>query len=297
MLLRAGMLLLAFVANAPALPTLDIADRVKSFVRFYTDAQALDESARWELWRKAYGIAAVPPTPEGSELARRQLNEAWPRYAGLVPHLPALETEYEKAARKLFASANRLLGAAGTQVHTRVVLFVGQFDGNEFTAPAMNGQPVTVVMPVENPDTQVALAHELAHSVHFQLAGVRNSFGAPIGETIFLEGVAMHASRKLKPGLAESRYAEQAREPGWFNRCRANKDAVIQGILPYLDQSGPDVTTRFTFGQGTTGMDRELYCAAWFAVGDLLKSGRTFHDLARIPEHEMIATVRQVLTR
>ncbi|MDE1986013.1 MAG: hypothetical protein KGL56_12260 [Alphaproteobacteria bacterium] len=290
-----GAGIIAGSTAAPDAHTLDIANRVSKFEKFYTDAKALDEAARWSLWKKEYGIAAVPPTPEGEALARKQLDAAWPRYAALMPQLPALEKNAEATAHKLFAGVNTLYATAGVPIHTRVVFFVGQFDGNEFTVPAMNGQPPTVVMPVENPMLAVQLAHEMSHSVHFQLAGVKNSFGAPIGETVFLEGLAMHANKALVPGLPDTAYTELNNEPGWLARCTAHKTAVIKGILPYLDKAGPDVATKFTFGKGTTGMDRELYCAGWFAIGKMLASGKTFPQLARIPESKMIDAVRAAM--
>jgi hypothetical protein len=280
---------------ALASPELEIVNRVPKFEKFYADAKGLDEAARWALWKKEYGIAAVPPTPEGDALARKQLDAAWPRYAALMPKLAALEAHAEKDARVLFDATNSLYEAGGHPIRTKVVFFVGQFDGNEFTVPAMNGQPPTVVMPVENPRLKIELAHEMSHSVNFQLADVKNSFGAPIGETIFLEGLAMHANKALVPGLPDAAYTELAGEPGWFKRCEASRDAIMKGITPYLDKSGADVATKFTFGKGTTGMDRELYCAGWFAVGRMLASGQMFPDLARIPEAKMIAAVRAVM--
>jgi len=296
-------LLLVLLAAAPlavaadSRHVLDIVDRVPKFEKFYADAQGLDEAARWRLWKKEYGIAAVPPTAQGEALARKQLDAAWPRYAALIPGLNTLEAGAEQTARALFAATNRLYATAGTPIHTRLVLFVGQFDGNEFTVPAMNGQPPTVVMPVENPRLKVQLAHEMSHSVNFQLAGVKNSFGAPIGETVFLEGLAMHANKALVPGLPDAAYTELASEPGWLRRCSANRAAIMKGIFPYLHDSGAGVATRFTFGQGTTGMDRELYCAGWFVVGGMLASGRTFPQLARVPEARMVGTVTRALSR
>ncbi len=282
---------------AGAKPTLDIVSRVPKFEAFYRQAstQNLSEPDRWALWKKEYGIAAVPPTPEGDALARKQLDAVWPRYAALLPRLAGKEAEEIAAAQDLFGRVNRVFETQTMPIHSELLLFVGEFDGNEFTVPAMNGKPATVVMPVENPDFALDVAHELAHTVHFQLAGVRNGFGAPIGETIFLEGLAMHAAKTAVPGLPDARYTELASEPGWLSRCAANEAAVEKGIAPYLDRSGPDVATRFTFGKGTTGMDRELYCAAWFAVGKMLHDGETLPQLARIPEKDMIETVRRVL--
>jgi hypothetical protein len=282
-------------AAAHAEHKLDIINRVPKFEKFYADAQGTDAEKRWSLWKKEYGIAAVPPTPEGDALARKQLDAAWPRYAALMPKLSGMELNAEHDARALFAAANQLYRTDGVGIQVDVLFFVGQFDGNEYTVPAMQGRPPTVVMPVENPRLKIELAHEMSHAVHFQLAGVKNSFGAPIGETIFLEGLAMHANKALVPGLTDAAYTELASEPGWFQRCTTNKAAIMKGILPYLDQAGTDVATRFTFGKGTTGMDRELYCAGWFAIGKLLASGKTFPELARIPEAQMIATVRAAM--
>lgn len=295
--------IVTFVAAAPGAAAadsghlLDIVNRVPRFEKFYADAKGLDEAARWTLWKKEYGIAAVPPTAQGDALARKQLDAAWPRYSALIPRLPTLEAQAEESARALFAATNRLYATAGMPIHTKVVFFVGQFDGNEFTIPAMNGQPPTVVMPVENPMLKVQLAHEISHSVNFQLADVKNSFGAPIGETVFLEGLAMHANKALVPGLPDAKYTALAAEPGWFERCAANRIKVMRGILPYLHDSGAKVATRFTFGSGTTGMDRELYCAGWFVVGRMLLSGKPFPQLARVPENSMVDEVAGAMTR
>ena len=44
-------------------------------------------------------------------------------------------------------------------------------------------------------------------------------------------------------------------------------------------------------------MDRELTCAAWFVVADLLSSGTSFPELARIREEQMILTVRKAMAQ
>ncbi len=282
---------------AQAIHILDVVDRAPKFEHFYNVAasEKLDEASRWALWQKDYGIAAVPPTPAGNELARHQLDTAWPRYAALLPRLPALAAAAEQAGRELFARVNALYATRDVAIHSKLILFVGQFDDNEFTVPAMDGAPPTVVMPIESPRLRVNLAHELSHSVHFQLAHVKNSFGAPIGETVFLEGLAMRASKAVVPGLPDALYTELANEPGWLARCTAKRAFVMKGIVPYLDSKGADAATKFTFGQGTTGMDRELYCAGWFVVGKLLDDGKSFPQLARIPEDRMVQTVRDAI--
>jgi len=274
--------------------TLQLVDRVPKFERFYRDAtkRPLSESERWRLWKAEYDIAAVPPTPEGDALARRLLDKAWSQYPDLLPRVTTLTVDAESLARLDFAAINVLFASAEIPIRSKVVLYVGQFENNAYSIPAMHGELPTVVMPVENDNLRVAIAHELTHTINFQLAHVTNSFGGPVGETIFLEGLATRTSQHLVPGLPEARYVELSSEPGWLANCYAHRSAVLRGILPFLDQSGSALATRFTFGKGTTGMDREVYCAGWVAVGDMLARGKSFAYLARVPENKMRSAIR-----
>jgi hypothetical protein len=293
--LAAGLACLS--AAGAAEHVLDIDDRTGKFETFYADAVAkpLDPEARFALWQKEDGLAAVPPGPDGDAMARHLLDAAWSRYPALLPSLPALTKTAGDEARASFDRINALLDAKDTPVRTRLVLYVGQFDDNAFTAPAMDGKPVTVMMPVENAILKIALAHELTHSVHIQLAHVQNSFGAPVGETMFLEGLAMRTSQVAVPGLPETAYTQIDPNDHWLANCYAKKEAVLKAIAPDLDNSGHEVAMKYTFGQGNTGMQREAYCAAWIVMGRLLDSGKTLPELARIPEDRMVETVRSAM--
>ena len=198
-------------------------------------------------------------------------------------------------ARGMFAEDNALLETRHDRIDTRVLLYVGQFDNNAFTVPPMDGKPATVVMPVENLNLRIALAHELAHSIHMQLAHVKNSFGAPIGETMLLEGLAMRTAQRAVPGLPDAAYTQMPGDSGWMRGCIANKAAILAGIARDLDKRGPAIAMKYTFGEGNTGMHREAYCAAWFVVGRMLGSGKSLAGLARIPEDRMVAAIRAAL--
>jgi hypothetical protein len=277
---------------------LDIDNRVPKFETFYADATEapLSADARFELWQKEDGLAAVPPGPEGDKLARQLLDAAWDRYPALVPKLDMLERGAEDEGRASFDKINELLATKDDTVHSRLVLYVGQFDDNAFTVPSTDGKPVTVFMPVENAILKIALAHELTHSVHIQLAHVRNSFGAPVGETMFLEGLAMRTSQAAVPGLAETAYTQIDPNDHWLANCYAKQDAVLKGIAPDLDRSGQDVAMKYTFGQGNNAMQREAYCAAWIVMGKLIAAGHTLPELARVPEDKMVDTIRAAMT-
>jgi hypothetical protein len=82
----------------------------------------------------------------------------------------------------------------------------------------------------------------------------------------------------------------------WYPRCLARQDKILASITPDLDKSGPETALKYTYGKGNTGMQREVYCAAWIVTGRLLRSGMSYADLARIPENKMIATVRRGMT-
>ena len=294
--LCAGALLLAS-SSAFAAPVLDIDNRVGKFETFYARATVapMDADARFKLWQAEDGLAAVPPGPDGDVMARKLLDDAWSRYPALVPKLEGLEKAAEETAREMFAKDNEILGTSNVPIHTRLVLYVGQFDNNAFTVPPMDGKPATILMPVENINLKIALAHELTHSIELQLEPVKNSFGAPVGETMFLEGLAMRTSQRAVPGLPDAAYTSMPNEPGWMPECIAKKDAVLKAIAPDLDKSGREIAMKYTFGQGSTGMQREAYCAAWFVIGKLLGSGKTLPELARVPEDRMVDTIRAAM--
>lgn len=126
----------------------------------------------------------MPPGPAGQKIARTQLDEVWTRYPALMPKVDTLKANAAAEAKKAFGRINALFRTSDTPIHTRVVLYVGQFDGNAYTVAPMGKQLATVMLPVETPHLRMILAHELTHSVNMQLAQVKNGFGASVGETI-----------------------------------------------------------------------------------------------------------------
>ncbi|HMA51837.1 MAG TPA: hypothetical protein VKP60_18895 [Magnetospirillaceae bacterium] len=278
---------------------LEIDDRVESFQKFYAAAThaKLSDDQRFALWQSDGGLAAVPPGPKGDSMARALLDKAWPRYPSLIPVLPSLARAAEEGARELFETDIKILDAGDEPLHSRLILYVGQFDDNAFSIPAMSGKPATTVMSVENSAYRRVLAHELAHTIHFQLAGIDNAFEAPVGEKMFLEGLAMRTAQRAEPGQVDADYAAMPNDHKWMPRCAANKDRIIARILPDLDKAGPDIAFKYTFGKGNTGLQREVYCAAWFAFETLLNQGHSLPELARIPEEKMAETMRAALTR
>ncbi|MBV8636521.1 MAG: hypothetical protein JO322_00410 [Candidatus Eremiobacteraeota bacterium] len=280
---------------APGHLTLQVKNDIPQFERFYRDASrpGTSEALRWALWKKEYGIAAVPPTPAGEALARKQLDAVWPRYKALFPRLEQMRAGAAAEANLAALRITRELLPANRSATIAVVLYVGQFDDNAFSIPAMNGRPPETLMPIESRNMQLLLAHELSHDVNFALAHVQHTFGAPLGQTIFLEGLAMRSASRAFPGYSDAAFTEMPDDRGWLRQCLLEKNAVLLGARKHLSESGPAVTTRFTFGTGTTGMHREAYCAAWIVFGALLRHGVALSQLAAIPEDRMVDVVRQ----
>ena len=105
---------------------------------------------------------------------------------------------------------------------------------------------------------------------------------------------AFHNNRWLIHTIVHGR-SKMADDKGWLAECYRKKDAVLASILPDLDKSGSKNAMKYTFGQGNNGLHREAYCAAWIVMGNLLDTGRTFPELARIPESRMVGTIKDAM--
>jgi len=276
-----------------------VSDGVAKFERFYSLATAspISPDERWSLWQKDYGLAAVPPTPFGRTLARKQLDAAWDRYAALVPRLPALTQNAQALAVPTLGAVARLFGDDDPTLTVDLILFVGQFDNNAFAGPMVHDVP-TVFLPVEMTDPDVALAHEFAHAVHKHVGHLSNGYASPIGEALLMEGIAMRAAQQVRPGHDEAAYTPATVYGStWLKTCEGNAHSILKGIAPHLAAADADADGRFTYGTGTTGLNDELYCAGWVLVGDLIAHGHTFRQLVRIPEADMPTFVAAAIAR
>src|SRR6516164_5028800 len=69
--------------------TLSVRDLSPKFLAFCEQAvkEKASGDARWELWKKMYHFAAVPPTPEGDKMARDLLDRAWDGYPSVLEQI------------------------------------------------------------------------------------------------------------------------------------------------------------------------------------------------------------------
>jgi hypothetical protein len=272
----------------------EIVDLTRRFLAFYDSATArhADPDLRWQLWRRLYDFAAVPPTPFGDSLARQLLDSAWARYAAAL-------TIIERGAAGFAISPDsalaRVLGLlqCGDSVKLRVTVFVGGFEGNAFAFGVTNGRS-NIAVPVEAGNAVRSLIHEFTHAVHRAgCAPFRTGYGGSLAELVVTEGLAMRVVQAALPGYDDEFYTVAA--PGWLANARSRRTEILTGVRAHLSDSGPDAARRFTFGKGVTGLPREAYYAGWEVVGAMQRDGMSLHQLATLNPSEYATVVRGVI--
>ena len=276
--------------------SLEIKDLTPKFLEFYQAAQKEQASPdrRWELWKQMYDFAAVPPTDEGHKIARRMLDEAWPRYASVLELIGGGAATLTPDPQAMVQSIAELLKVENpAKVTLRV--FVGSFDNNAFTVRGKSG--VTTNLPIEmdaEPRARI-MAHELTHAVHIAMGTFSGGWIRSIGATVVSEGLAMRVSQKLFPNDPPEKVAEHT--AGWLKEADAKRTEILKSIQPALGSDKSEDVMRFTMGQGPNGLEREAYYVGWAVVGHWLENGMTLADVARIPETEMPQRVAETLTK
>ncbi|QPC45861.1 hypothetical protein [Mangrovibacillus cuniculi] len=270
---------------------IEIINLVPRFLKFYQEAKAeeIDREKRWELWKEHYNFAAVPPGEEGKKKARQLLDNAWNQYRERIRYLENWESDVRSV--ELYLSKVKSLLGYQEPINLVVVYFVGGFEGNPFVAP-YDQERLALCLPVECNNTTIILSHELTHIVHASTANFSTKWERSIASTILQEGLAMHVSKQLVPGKEEESYTEFTK--GWLASCKASREEIFKGILPYLEDSSSETVFRFTMGLGTTNHEREAYFVGWEMVNYLLGRGTTLEEIACIREDKMINYVRNI---
>lgn len=116
------------------LRTYEMVDLCPQFLDFYQAALGADPDTRWRLWRKKNGFAAVPPTPQGAEMAR---------YAEILPLVRRGAASVEPKPLHVLGKVAALL-ALDRPYSMQVTVYVGEFDNNAFSfkqdgKPAVRG--------------------------------------------------------------------------------------------------------------------------------------------------------------
>jgi hypothetical protein len=281
-------------AAAQSSRPVEIVDLTGRFLAFYdsANARAADPDTRWQLWRRLYNFAAVPPTPFGDSLARRLLDSAWTRYPAAIATIRKGPAGLGISPDSALARVRGLL-QCGDSVKLRVTVFVGGFEGNAFAFGVRDGRS-NIAVPVEAGDAARSLIHEFTHAVQRGgCAAFKTGYGGSLAELVVTEGLAMRVVQATLPGHDDDFYTAAA--PGWLAEARARRAAILAGVRASVEDSGAALWGRFTFGSGTTGLSREAYYAGWEAVGEMLREGMSFHEIATMNPAEYADVLRRVM--
>lgn len=261
---------------------IEIINLVPKFLDFYSRAVDCDEETRFSLWKKHYAFAAVPPGEEGEKLVRQQLRSSWDRYKTVISFLENWNCDNAKIQEYLLKIKNAL--KYDEAVDVVLIFFVGAFDGNAFAAPYGENR-VAVCLPIEAGEDDIVIVHELTHLVHGKIIGYSMSWERPVASLVFQEGLATQLSKYIVPGSKDEAYVEH--QEGWLQECVQNAEQILQGIKPYLRECQGERIFQFTMGAGTTGRVREGYFSGWKLIGDMLKDGWSYSDIAHVAEEDM----------
>ncbi|WP_394214375.1 hypothetical protein [Brachybacterium vulturis] len=164
-----------------------------------------------------------------------------------------------------------------------VVLMVGT-GGSDAWVSVVGDRPVLFVAleMLGDPERDTLLVlHELVHVVHVRalLPRLQADPGLEhhVGMRVWLEGVAVAGTRRLRPGLPDSAYFFIP-DDGWGDACRAALPRLAGGLLPHLDTTDPVISYSFC---GVTDQhpwpSRAGYWVGDAIVSELLDSG---HELS-----------------
>ncbi len=288
---------LALAAKLPLEPitetrrgfTLVTRDLSPRFLDFYQAAQGLSPDARFQVWKDRYDFAAVPPGPSGEAIARKLLDAAWPKYAAALPVIRAGYAGMQPRPLDVLTKVGALFEAR-TPMRVGFIAYVGGFEINAFTAADKDGVVVSAPIEMDVAQRALTLPHEMTHAVHINISHLSGGYERALGRVVFEEGLAMRATQKLVPGHPDHDYVGD--EP-WFSQGIAVGGRILGAITPDLFKSDADTLLKYTFGSGNTGREREAYLAGWIIVGRLLKDGRGFPELARVPEADLPGLVKR----
>lgn len=272
---------------------IEIVNIVDKFLYFYQLAleQKASEEERWALWQEHYHFAAVPPGVEGQQLARKLLADAWEKYPAHIDYIKTWKAN-ETIIQTYLEKVKEVLQCK-EPIHLVIIYFVGGFEKNPFVAP-YDETRLALCLPIETGNDDILLAHELTHIVHAKTASLSGDWERSIATVILEEGLATRVSAHIVPGENDREYVEFTE--GWLEKCQKNNRSILSGIIPYLQANQSEILMRFTFGEGTTGMEREAYFVGWEIVAHLITENKwTFATLASIPTEQHPSLIGQAI--
>jgi hypothetical protein len=277
--------------------SVQIIDLTQKFLKFYDSAATLDAEARWQLWKKIYGFAAVPPGPAGDKMARTLLDNAWPKYPGVIGRIRQGAGVLNPAPLDILKRVAKLLNADTLQdsIKVKLYVFVGGLENNAFAFPDHGVPAVAIPVEIDNKELELTMTHEFTHAVHIKIADhIWGSYPTTLATLVLMEGLAMRTTEQLVPGHTPEIYTN-AHSDTWLKECEQHRAVILKGIRQHLTDSASEARAKFIYGDGTSGHQREAYYAGWIIVGQLQKQGMTLSDLARLSPASVHALLNKTI--
>src|SRR5699024_1561909 len=186
---------------------IELKNLVPTFLEFYKRAeQVVDSEERWNLWKKHYNFAAVPPGAEGEKIARTLLDDSWDRYKKNINYIRNWTIPDHQEVEQYLKEIKSLLGCE-KPVNIVLIYFVGGFENNPFIAP-YDHERLALCLPIESESSDITLPHELTHIVHSKTADLKIKWERTIATLVLQEGLATQVSKYIVPGKEDKHYVE-----------------------------------------------------------------------------------------
>lgn len=266
---------------------IEIINLVPQFLLFLDESKVVDTiDEKWEVWEEKYNFAAVPPTDEGIIRAKKEFSKVYDDYLLFEKQIRNFipdETLLKDCLMNICEELN-----FHQDFDLKIIYFVGFFESNPFVTTDREGK-LTLCLPIENFQMDdyfkiIQMYHELTHICHYQILQKDLFYQRSLAFLMIQEGLALHMSKKMIPGLEDSNYLSY--QQNWYEEAKENHDAIFNGIREYISNDDSEILYRYTMGTGSTGLEREAYYVGWIIVGKALNDGYSYFDLMTLNEVE-----------
>ncbi|UOQ43549.1 hypothetical protein MUN89_16770 [Halobacillus salinarum] len=267
-----------------------ITNNLEQFLRFYDKAtiECASSDRRFQLWKKYYGFASVPPGDIGEQLVKEMLDYAWDKYSLVYDRIKYWEPDFLRIHELTLLVKEKLHYSAFLNIE--ILFFVGTFESEPFIK-RNEDQSLSICFPVESDWSDFRLSQEIANAVHCLKSGLSPNYGRTLAQVIFQEGIALHTTQQVM-----TVDADRDTELLWgHDKCSQEPNRIMMNLIPYLSRSDYEAIYSFTKGTGASGYEREANFTGWLLVKHLLNKGYRLEELASIPQKGINKFVEQSL--
>ncbi|HEX8083781.1 MAG TPA: hypothetical protein VF529_05785 [Solirubrobacteraceae bacterium] len=269
----------------------------RDFLAFWERAAGRPREEQVALWDELY---ARPNLRTIAQYERHfagvaTLEDALPRYGEVVELL-----EPRFAAIELERGGDEVAALLDVDVPFRAVALVGLFTANAWFDDDYAGEPaVFFALEADPPDLwhRTIAIHELVHLAH-HLARSGGWEETVPAQSVFMEGLAVAATRRLVPeATGEQHFAVDDYE-AWTAECRAAWDDAARKLLDCFERPDADERRRFfwpDWGRDARDVPERF---GYYAAAEAFAAAAEGHDLAELarwPPERAAAEVRSAL--